>query len=261
MLAAASAAGRRGGERHGHQVVSARTIIEKKTVTTFRVGKQVHVTKISDQLTKYLTDAHSIEVQALAQLRSAPDIAGRSELAALYREHLDETEGHERRSATLLEARDAKPSRAKDTVMGVGGKGFLLFARLQPDTPGKLYAHALSYEALELASYELLRARRRTCRRRRRRRGRAARSREEERRDDASARGGVDAPSTLRSARIGRDDLDEQLRKYLADAHAIEEQAIGLSSARRSSRRRELASIYAEHLDESRDHAELLERG
>ena len=36
--------------------------------------------------------------------------------------------------------------------MGVGGKGFLLFAHLQPDTPGKLFAHALSYEGLEFAS-------------------------------------------------------------------------------------------------------------
>jgi hypothetical protein len=32
-----------------------------------------------DQLTKYLTDAHSIEEQALAQLRTAPDIAGDEE--------------------------------------------------------------------------------------------------------------------------------------------------------------------------------------
>ena len=29
----------------------------------------------SEQLTKYLTDAHSIEVQALAQLESAPEAA------------------------------------------------------------------------------------------------------------------------------------------------------------------------------------------
>ena len=30
--------------------------------------------------------------------------------------------------------------------MKVGGKGFLLFARLNPDTPGKLHSHALSYD-------------------------------------------------------------------------------------------------------------------
>jgi hypothetical protein len=40
--------------------------------------------------------------------------------------------------------------------MRVGGVGFLLFARAQPDTTGKLLAHAYSYEHLELASYELL---------------------------------------------------------------------------------------------------------
>jgi ferritin-like metal-binding protein YciE len=42
--------------------------------------------------------------------------------------------------------------------MKLGGKGFVLFAKAQPDTPGKLLAHALSYEALEEASYALLAA-------------------------------------------------------------------------------------------------------
>src|SRR5690349_9943361 len=112
--------------------------------------------ELHDQLTKYLADAHSIEVQALAQLRTAPDLAGDSQLSQMFREHLAETENHERVTRELLDARDASPSKVKDTVMAVGGKGFLLFARLNPDTPGKLFAHALSYEALELASYELL---------------------------------------------------------------------------------------------------------
>src|SRR3954452_9221142 len=113
--------------------------------------------ELEDQLTKYLTDAHSIEVQALAQLRTAPDIAGADVLAKAFRDHLSETEGHEQTTRELLEARDEKPSKVKNVVMGLGGKGFLLFARLQPDTPGKLFAHALSFEGLELASYELLR--------------------------------------------------------------------------------------------------------
>ena len=34
-------------------------------------------TDIQEQLTKYLIDAHSIEEQALAQLRTAPKLAGR----------------------------------------------------------------------------------------------------------------------------------------------------------------------------------------
>src|SRR2546428_5629964 len=113
---------------------------------------------IHEQLTKYLADAHSIEEQALAQLRTAPDLAGDPAIAGAFREHLAETEGHERTIRGLLADRDAKPSRVKDAVMWAGGKGFLLFARLQPDTPGKLLAHAISYEGLEVGSYELLHA-------------------------------------------------------------------------------------------------------
>ena len=68
-------------------------------------------------------------MQALAQLRGAPGAAGDPKLSALYREHLGETERHEHRIRALLEARGAKPSLSKDTVMRIGGKGFLLFAR------------------------------------------------------------------------------------------------------------------------------------
>src|SRR3954464_10851526 len=115
------------------------------------------MTDLHAQLTKYLTDAHSIEEQALAQLRRAPGIAGDPEIAAAFEEHLGETEGQEQTVRELLDRRGADPSRLKDAVMAAGGVGFVLFARSQPDTPGKLVAHALSYEALELASYELLR--------------------------------------------------------------------------------------------------------
>src|SRR5438046_4900668 len=114
------------------------------------------MTDIHEQLRKYLTDAHSIEEQALAQLRTAPEIAGDERLARIFHEHLLETEDQERAVRERLEAHGAQPSRLKDTVMAAGGKGFVLFARSQPDTPGKLAAHAISYENLELAGYELL---------------------------------------------------------------------------------------------------------
>jgi ferritin-like metal-binding protein YciE len=217
------------------------------------------MTEIHEQLTKYLTDAHSIEEQALAQLRTAPKIVGDTDLSAIYLEHLAETEGHEKLVRELLEARDAKPSRTKDVVMALGGKGFLLFARLQPDTPGKLHAHALSYEALELSSYELLR--RVAERAGEPEVGEAAdRIAGEERhmmtRLEATFDRAVDA--SLRE--VGRDDRDEQLRKYLADAHAIEEQAIALLERGPDlAGSPTLARIYAEHLDETRDHAEAIE--
>src|SRR5205823_13683809 len=50
------------------------------------------------------------------------------------------------------------------------------------------------------------------------------------------------------------------LSKYLADAHAIEEQALALlQSGPKLAGHVKLANIYAEHLDQTRDHAELVE--
>ena len=214
---------------------------------------------IHEQLTKYLTDAHSIEVQALAQLRTAPDLAGDPELASNFREHLRETEGHERLVREALEARGAKPSRTKDVVMAIGGKGFLLFARLEPDTPGKLHAHALSYEGLEVASYELL--------------ARVAeradepavvetaqRIRDEERAMMERLEAGFDRAVEASLRALEPDDLREQLRKYLADAHAIEEQAATLlERGPKLAGSDRLAGIYADHLAETRDHAEVVQ--
>lgn len=217
-------------------------------------------TGIHDQLTKYLADAHSIEQQALVQLKTAPEIAGDPDLAEAFRTHEAETVGHERLVKHLLEARDESPSSLKDTVMKAGGKGFVLFARAQPDTPGKLLAHALSYEALEVASYELL--------------AHVAEQAGEQHVVDAAERiladerkmaerlegcfdGAVDA--SLKA--VGRDDLEEQLRKYLADAHAIEEQAEQfLERATSLTEGTPLARRFQAHLEETRGHAELIEQ-
>src|SRR3954466_4219994 len=110
-----------------------------------------------EQLTKYLTDAHSIEEQALVQMKLAPKIAGTPGLSAIFTEHLRETEEHERLVRTALEQRGAQPSKVKDLAGQAGGVGMVLFAKLNPDTPGKLIMHAYSYEHMELAAYELLR--------------------------------------------------------------------------------------------------------
>lgn len=44
----------------------------------------------------------------------------------------------------------------KEIAGRVGGWAMVAFARLNPDTPGKLTAHAFSYEHMEFAAYELL---------------------------------------------------------------------------------------------------------
>ena len=111
---------------------------------------------LSEQLVKYLTDVHAMEVQALAQMRAAPKLAGDEELARAYDAHRIETEQHEALVRGRLEAHGASPSRVEDLLGAVSGKGFVLFARSQPDTPGKLATHAFSYEHMELAAYDLL---------------------------------------------------------------------------------------------------------
>jgi ferritin-like metal-binding protein YciE len=45
---------------------------------------------VSEQLVKYLTDVHAMEVQALAQMRAAPERAGDIETAHVARRILEE---------------------------------------------------------------------------------------------------------------------------------------------------------------------------
>ena len=214
---------------------------------------------LDEQLTKYLTDVHSIEQQAIAQLKRAPDIAGDETLASVYREHLVETEDQERLVRARLEARGAEPSKLKDAVAYVGGVGMIVFARLNPDTPGKLTAHAYSYEHMELAAYDLLalvadRA------------GDAetamvARSIREQ--ESAMARRlekNFDRSVELSLERVAEDDLEKQLVKYLADAHAIEAQGVQLlEQGPKIAGEPELARIFEAHLEETRSHQARLE--
>jgi ferritin-like metal-binding protein YciE len=215
---------------------------------------------IDEQLIKYLTDAHSIEEQALAQMRAAPDLAGDPVLADVFRAHLTETERHERLVRERLDAHGASPSKLKDAVMAVGGKGFVLFAKSQPDTTGKLTAHALSYEHLELASYELL------LRVAQRAGDHETAAVAEQIRDEEAAMAqrledATDAAVEASLREQDPDDLDKQLVKYLSDAHAIEHQAIQLlSKGQKIAGDPVLAQLYDEHLGETREHAELVER-
>lgn len=211
------------------------------------------------QLTKYLTDAHSIEEQALQQLRKAPDLAEDPQFADVLRTHFTETEGHERQVLRLLEARGASPSATKDAVMRAGGSGFLLFARSQTDTTGKLAAHTLSYEALEWASYELLGM---TADRA----GepdvaeivRAIRDEESEMMQRVERLFDRTVETSLREK--SEEDLESSLIAYLADAHAIEAQSIQLmESGREMLDLAELESVFTEHLSETHAQQELLE--
>lgn len=212
-----------------------------------------------EQLVKYLTDAHSIERQALAQLRAAPEIAGDERLAQPFEKHLVETEDQERQVRERLEALGAEPSKLKDAAGAAGGWGMAAFAASQPDTPGKLAMHAYSYEHMELAAYELLR-------RLAERAGDVATARmaaaiaAEEGEMAARLERRFDVAAEASLASVARDDLGDVLLSYLRDAHAIEGQAIELlESGAGAVEDEQLEQVFREHLRQTRRHRELIE--
>src|SRR3954447_13637452 len=213
---------------------------------------------LEEQLHKYLTDIHSIEVQALAQMKRAPDIAGSRELAEMYKQHERETEEHKRLIEERLEAHGESPNKLKDVAGNVTGWGMVLFAKFNPDTPGKLVAHGHSYEAMEEAAYEFLyRVAERAgdqetaeVARRILEQEKAMKGRLFDHFDNAVA-------ASLRDK--GADDMQEELVKYLADAHAIEAQAIQmLEAAPKIVEDGDLAKLFEDHLDETRAQQEIV---
>lgn len=180
-----------------------------------------------EELVHLLGDLYSMELQALAQMVTAPDMAGDPGLAADFRTHCTETERQAQWVRARLEARGGSPSTIKDAIMKLGGKGFLLFARLQNETPGRLLAHAYSYEAMEWAGYAIL-----------------ARTAEladdpetaevartiqaEERTMMERLERHFDAAETAAHGDVTPKDLPKHIRHHLAEAHALNVQSAQL---------------------------------
>jgi ferritin-like metal-binding protein YciE len=207
---------------------------------------------LKEQLIKHLTDVHSIEEQALQQMQVAPRLARDPVLARAFREHLAETKKQERLVRSRLEALGADPSKIKDLAGRAGGVGMVLFARSQPDTPGKLVSHAYSYEHMELAAYELLSIV-------------AERAGDEDtvavarsiREQEAAMAGrlanGFDRAVEASLREVAPGDFGNQLGRYLADAHAIEAQALRLlEQGQEIAGDPDLQKVFAEHLEETR---------
>jgi ferritin-like metal-binding protein YciE/nucleoside-diphosphate-sugar epimerase len=213
-----------------------------------------------EQVVKYLADVHSIELQALAQLRAAPRIVGDERLGEAFERHLVETEDQERRVRERLEALGGKPSRLKDAAGAVGGWGMVAFAASQPDTPGKLTMHAYSYEHMELAAYELLKrlAERagdeETARM-------AADIAAEERRMAERLEQCFDTAAEASLAAVDPDQLGSTLVAYLRDAHALEGQAEKLLEAGiERVDDEQLEAAFREHLDQTKGHRKRIGR-
>lgn len=211
------------------------------------------------QLVKYLTDVHSIEEQALTQMRRAPDLVEGS-FSEIFQRHLGETESQERRVRARLEAHDASPSKLKDAAGQAGGFGMVLFAKSQPDTPAKLALHAFSYEHMEVAAYELLAIAA----------GEAGDSEtvtmaeaiaDEEREMAGRLAAHFDDAVEQALAEVEPDDLGAQLNSYLSDVHALEGQSKKLLEKGKDLDLPEaLREGLAHHLEETEGHLEKIER-
>jgi ferritin-like metal-binding protein YciE len=214
---------------------------------------------LDQQLVKYLTDVHAIERQALVQMKVAPQLVDDPALKDAFTRHRAETEEHERLISQRLEAHGAKRSVTKDLAGVITGQGFGAFAAVQPDTPGKLLAHGLAYEHMEKAAYQLL--------------ARVAEragdevtvqtARTIEGQEQAMAERIEQLLDQAVDASLGGlapDDLGTQLNKYLADAHAIEVQAIALlQKSPKLAGDSELAEAYRTHLEETENHRRLID--
>jgi ferritin-like metal-binding protein YciE len=214
---------------------------------------------MKEQIVKYLGDIHAIEEQALVQMKIAPKIAGDPTLEAVFERHLGETEEQKQRVEERLEALGGSPSKVKDVAGAASGPAFALFAKFQPDTPGKLVSHAFSYEHMELAAYELLsRLATRAKDEQTARLAKGIGGQENEMARRLSENWDVAVNASLREK--DPDELGDQLDKYLSDAHAIESQAEQmLTKAIDIGGDPKLSQDYEEHLEQTRKHKSLIE--
>jgi ferritin-like metal-binding protein YciE len=214
---------------------------------------------IQEQIVKYLGDIHSIEEQALVQMKIAPKIAGDATLEAVFETHIGETEDHKRRVEQRLDELGESPNKLKDVAGAASAPAFALFAKFQPDTPGKLTSHAFSYEHMELAAYELLsRIAGRANDRETVQLAKDIAGQENEMARRLASDWDVAVNASLREK--DPDDLGEQLNKYLSDAHAIESQAERmLKKAIDIGGDPKLSQDYEEHLEQTKHHKVLIE--
>lgn len=144
--------------------------------------------------------------------------------------------------------------------MKLGGKGFLLFAELQPETPGRLADHAYAYEAMEWAAYEMLR--------------RFAQHAGDE--ATAAVAISIGAEERAMMERLERDfdeaeevshstvlpkDIPKHLRTHLIEVHAFEMQGIELlEKSENIAATPQLQDVYSRMLGKVRQHASYVER-
>lgn len=113
---------------------------------------------LQDQIVKYLTDVHSLEANAITQLKNGAEASTDPQLTAALQKHLAETEQQEQLVRARLEALHASPSAIKDLAQKGWAAATGVASSVAPDTTGKIAITAYMFEHLEIASYRSLRA-------------------------------------------------------------------------------------------------------
>ena len=145
--------------------------------------------------------------------------------------------------------------------MAASGKSFILFARSQPDTPGKLCGARLLLRASRARGLPAPGDRGGT-RRRHRDDGDGQRHRRGGASDGRAPRGVLRRGCRHSLARIDPGDIGIRARLVPGDAHALEEQAIAPARTRRRQGRRSdvRRGVRAPPRGDPREHAKMLER-
>ncbi len=213
-----------------------------------------------EEIVHFISDLYSMELQAAVQMAKAPDLARDPTLAEFFRSHCAETEDHAERVRARLESLGGSSSAIKDMIMKLGGKAFLLFAKVLPETPGRLVAHAYSYEAMEWAGYEvLIRMAELAGDEESARLGRAIQAQEHAMMRRLES--GFDAAEEASHRNTPVDELATHVCKHLAEAHALESQSVQqMKKSADIAGSPELARIYKQHEDESHAQMERIER-
>jgi UDP-glucose 4-epimerase len=218
-------------------------------------SEQTKQPPVEGKLLRHLVDAHSISKQALVQMGRAPAIGTDERLAEIFEAHRDRAEEQERRLRERLEAHGGVP---EGPANGAGGIGLAVFAASQPDTPGKLIAHAFSYAQIETAAYAQLQRTAEAA-------GdgaTAATARqigEEARRMADRLEGSFDLAVDASPNGAGEENLSAQLDRCLADLQVVEKQGLQLlEMALKVAEEEDLKRFLATRLRESEEHAEML---
>jgi nucleoside-diphosphate-sugar epimerase/ferritin-like metal-binding protein YciE len=111
---------------------------------------------LAAQLDRCMADVHAIEKQGLQLLEMGPRVIEDEDLKRFFAAHLRESEEHEAMMRERIEARGAKPAKARDAVLQLTGMQVGAFFAAQPETTAKLVGFVVAFEQLEIAAYELL---------------------------------------------------------------------------------------------------------